>query len=478
IRTVKIVDDTDDVSKDVTIDIRINTKETFKKVKPNDSLVLLVGNNDYREETGFAKLTQCENDTLLLSKLLQNCAKINEKNINVANNLSAREFKRIFKTTVSKLKSDQGLIFTYSGHGDSDGSLMFCDGDRVTPGELKDMINSFPNDTTLILDSCYSGNNDGPFDRKDEPAFKKNCQRIYASLAHMTAKEIDYKNNFFNQVKEFYEDVLGIEDIAGNGYFISLIGYFFAEYNFNVKDNIGFKDIMNYISTKSKQYSEYLALRGSASRSFRYIDESFSRGSQLPKIFPLNAKIAWKNPNNDYIVLYRYVEPVGIVTDINTGVMIGLSSFFKETISPAVNIRLSYQPGFMQGFFFGLDAGYYFIYREENKPLLYPEITSNMIPILFVWGYRYQFKDLKNMLSIKLDSGCGVNIGVVYVKDFEYIPQEIRSYFNFCFEFGGGVYFHPIKNLAIGIDVKGFGLLDVDQIVWGLRIPFVFLYRI
>lgn len=54
------------------------------------------------------------------------------------------------------------VIITYSGHGNVDGSLVMVDGGMLTPDELKRTVNSFKNDSVLILDACYSGNNEGP----------------------------------------------------------------------------------------------------------------------------------------------------------------------------------------------------------------------------------------------------------------------------------------------------------------------------
>ena len=62
-----------------------------------------------------------------------------------------------------------------------------------------------------MIDACYSGNNEGPreIDGDGESIeFKQNSMRIYASLAHRTAKEITYGNAFFRHVMPFYQSAL------------------------------------------------------------------------------------------------------------------------------------------------------------------------------------------------------------------------------------------------------------------------------
>jgi hypothetical protein len=190
---------------------RLNTLETFSAMKPNDMVCLLVGIDDYAPDSGYPALSQCVNDTRLLSRILEACCKVPAANIIPATNLSAAEFLALFRKTVSGLPRKSGFFFSYSGHGSKDGSLVFKDGKPITPETLKELMASFPNDSVMMLDACYSGNNEGPFDTGETKGFRANVTRVYASLAHMAAKEIVYSNQYFSSISSFYREVLGLE---------------------------------------------------------------------------------------------------------------------------------------------------------------------------------------------------------------------------------------------------------------------------
>jgi hypothetical protein len=88
----------------------INTLDTFDKMKKNDIVAFLVGNNDYSANSGFPKLNQCVNDVRLLSKVLNICCKVPEQNIIIATNLNAEEFRVLFQSTLTNLKKQQALL--------------------------------------------------------------------------------------------------------------------------------------------------------------------------------------------------------------------------------------------------------------------------------------------------------------------------------------------------------------------------------
>jgi len=477
----------------------LNAKKSFEKIKTNESLVLLVGNNDYNEDTGFSKLNQCINDIILLQRIFINCAKFKKENIYLGSNLTKSDFITLYKNVISKLKPDQGFILTYSGHGDTDGSLVFIDGERLSSEELKKMVNSIKNDTVLILDSCYSGNNDGPFDREGDTDFKSNCLRLYSSLAHLTSKEITYDNDFFTHLNPFYKSVLNINisnqdnsgdinlynvenisNIDGNGYFISFIGYFFAEYDFSKKNNINFKDILHYITNKSKQYVEYLALKGARSKSLtvKYYNESAERLNQQPKVFPLAPIKNYQNPNNEYLVIFKYVEPIGIKTEFITGGFIGIGDLFKDKYSPNFGLRIIYSPKFFKGFLLGNEASYYFLYREENRIEQKPEITSNMIAIYGRIGYLYNFKNTKNFLSLGVVSNVGINIAVSYVKNYDYVLSQILTNYNFIMSHGLVIELNPHKLFSLQFGVNALFFLENNQFIYGINIPLSFGYNL
>ncbi|GMT49277.1 MAG: hypothetical protein IEMM0008_0816 [bacterium] len=207
----------------------LNTKDRYSKVKPIQAYAFMIGNDNYTINSDFDNLAQCYNDVRLLKGILLYCARMKEKDIFTYRDMTLKRFKSEFDKFVKHIKkddpdSDKLVIVTYSGHGREDGGFL-------KPQKLKDLVNTYKNDTILIVDACYSGNNEGPkemFKTEKKAAFKSNTLRIYASLVHLTAKEIKYNSSYFKQVKPFYRNVLGIKRISGNGYFTAMIGLFFC----------------------------------------------------------------------------------------------------------------------------------------------------------------------------------------------------------------------------------------------------------
>lgn len=264
--------------------------------------------------------------------------------------LTLAQFKRRIKSFVEHVKKndpegEKVVIFTYSGHGNEDGSLVFVDGKMLKPQELKDLINSYLNDTILIIDACYSGGNEGPKETYKKKGFKSNSLRIYASLAHLTAKEIIYDGPFFKQVKPFYRDVLRLEDIKGNGYFTAMIGLFFAEYKLKPDENISFKELVSYVTNKGKQYIEYLALRQTYAQRF----EATVRLNQQPKVLPLQEKVDYTDINNQFILIQDPIIPIGFEPGAIIGVFFPMGSLGSDFKKPAIyaDVFLGYELKFL-----------------------------------------------------------------------------------------------------------------------------------
>lgn len=527
------------VRDDRKINIRINNLETFNNVKKNDVVCLLIGNDEYREESGFGELRQCVNDAKLLSRLFNVCCKVPKENISIGKNLTADQFRDLFEETKRKLKSKQSFFFSYSGHGDTDGSLVFIDGEKISSDELKNLINSFKNDSILLLDACYSGNNEGIIDRNDEIKFKENCSRIYASLAHMTAKEILYENKYFEVIKPFFQDVLnlyvdapkiiGPQDfddeilanvkdyndrefvkscykkysdyelktldsgdtkrlysvlsdnkalLNGNGYFTSFIGYFFAEYNFDKKssENISFKDVLTYISNKSKQYVEYLAMRGKTARSADSIEEAGERLNQQPKIFPLDKRPKFNDPNHEFLLIQKYIEPFGITPELYIGPYIVFNTIFAYKITGAFLFKFNFISPRLKGFYFGLETGYLFTYRDQNIALGEQAVNLNMIPILVNIGFRSDTYPV----GFRIEAGAGINVNIWDLKEFVIVPQKIYTSINFSCKGALGFSINKIgkTNLSISLDTVFYTTaLNDTEFLFGLQIPLSVSYR-
>ena len=319
---------------------KINTKKTFEKVKKQNTLVFMIGNDKYQMKSGFGKLEECFSDVILLKQIFIHCVKIDEKNIYANKDLTLQEFKKRIKGFLEKIKKNKtaNVIITYSGHGNDDGSLVFVDGGMYSPKELKALVNSYKNDTILMIDACYSGNNEGPKEmlkgvKKDE--FKSNSVRVYASLAHLSAKEIKYNNTFFSHAKQFHKETLKIKKrLGGNGYFTAMIGLFFSEYKFKEDENISFKDLVSYVTNRGKQYVEFLAMWGKESKAQKKFAKL--RLNQQPKILPVQERVDFLDENHQFILIQKPIMPVGMEPGISVGVFFPMGNLGKNYKSPSL----------------------------------------------------------------------------------------------------------------------------------------------
>ena len=340
---------------------RLNTLQDFEKVKKKNIYAFLIGNDKYQKQSDFAPLNQCANDVLLMRQILIHCVKADPKNIYVNHDLTIKEFNTKFAQFVQKVNEDKDamVLITYSGHGDTDGSLVFVKGGSLKPTTLKDLVNSFNNDTILLLDACYSGNNEGPkeaYKKGRKQGFKSNSLRIYASLAHLTAKEIKYSGGYFKEILPFYRNVLKINKISGNGYFTAMIGLFFAEYQFKPEENISFKDLISYVTNKGKQYVEFLALGKKTGR------EAGLRLNQQPKILPIKQKVDFQDINHSFILTQKYIKPLGLEPTLTGGVFFPFGNelwIHTDIPSLAFDFSVNYELDFiLKGFYGQLSVGF------------------------------------------------------------------------------------------------------------------------
>lgn len=483
-----------------TLVLELNSKETFKKVKKNDVVVLLVGNNDYEAESQWPALFQCVNDTTLLSRILTICCKVPADNIHISNNITADTFRHTITSIIKTLHTDQSFLIYYSGHGDRDGSLVFTDGELITPSELKDIINSFASDTVLMLDACYSGKNDGVIElNNDNQKFKPNSIRIYSSLAHMKSKEIVYTNEFFSYINPFYETVLnlkGPDKMMGNGYFTSFIGYFFADYDFDTTLNINYWDLISYISNKTKHYVEFLAIRGDTTDSNS--EEINTRLDQHPKIIPMVNQQKYLDQNHSNILIKKYIRPAGLVLEVMTGPFLSFGIYpgiindnnindnepdnvFVNKVAGYAAIRFLYNPHFLKNFLFGIECDYLLTYKTDVR--FTQDTYLHMIPIIGIVGYRRQFVKLKNRLSVRADIGAGISFNIANLKEYkegDNVKEEsVETAPSFCFQAGTGISFHPVKNLAISLDVYLHGVVMTEEnVLLGIKFPLSVSYKL
>ena len=72
-------------------------------------------------------------------------------------NLSASEMKKAILSVFSEASEQDVSLFYYSGHGDDDGSLVGMDFARLSPEELKSVLDQVPGRKVILADACASG---------------------------------------------------------------------------------------------------------------------------------------------------------------------------------------------------------------------------------------------------------------------------------------------------------------------------------
>ena len=384
-----------------------------------------------------------------------NCVKIDPKNIFTNRDITLKEFEKRFFHFIQIVKKNPtaNVIITYSGHGDDDGSLVFVDGKKLFPEVLKGLVNSFSNDTTLIIDACYSGNNEGPkemYKSKKSQGFKDNSFRIYASLAHLTAKEISYSNTFFSHIKPFYGNVLKIKKISGNGYFTAMVGLFFAEYEFKDDENITFKDLVSYVTNRGKQYVEYLALWGKSynlQRKFATV-----RLNQQPKILPIQKKVALKDENHQFILIHKYLRPLGLELSLSGGIFFPMSVHKDIYNSPSIftTLSLGYEMKFItKRFFLTLNFNYLNMSSISNSAKRDVKLNI-LIPSLGVKYYPFELSFFR--MSVGLDGGAAMTLS--QISSFGPLKEESNSVTNFYGSADISFQFKLMKNFYINIPAK------------------------
>ncbi len=449
----------------------INTIESFNLFKKNDMRVILVGINDYSRTEDFEDLSYCIDDIVVYEKIFNICAKVPSSEIIKLENVNRDDFITQFKANTFKMDQQKGFILVFSGHGTQEGGLVFSDGEVLSPKSLKELTNSFNNDTVLILDACYSGNNDGPIDLELKDSFRDNVQRIYASLAHLTAKEINYDDNkYFKPVSIFLNQTLGLDSVNGGGYFTALLSYFFTEYNFESVQNVSFKDLYTYIVNKGNSYIEFTAIRGVISAENSAYGESLKRMNQLPKILPLDKKVNFNNINNEFFLIKKHIRSVGYEFEFNSSPTIGLTSIYLAKPGFHSSLRGIYAPDYMKGFYFGFDVGYTGNFRAENIQLNEQGIFIHSVGFYSVNGFKFEL--VKNRFGFRLEANPGLSVNIWDFAEYKSVTRELINTVNFSFEGGAGLIFSPAKNLYLSLDVKvGITPIQNDLILVHLKFP-------
>jgi hypothetical protein len=440
---------------------RINTLTSFKAVIPQETYVFMLGNNRYSHESGYDNLAQCHNDVRLLKKIFMYCSKVPEKNIFTHLDVTLPGAQRLFEQFLKSIDKKSLVIIFYSGHGDPDGSLVFVDGKKLHPVNLRRQINSFSNDTVLLIDACYSGNNEGPLDFfQAEQPFKSNCIRIYSSLAHLTAKEISYDNFFFKSALPFYREVLGINTIEGNGYFTALLGQFFAHYRLKKRENVSYSKLISHMTNKGKIYTETLAKTGELQKSAW--EEAVYRLNQLPKIHPVDEQVSFINPAHEHILLQKkenkYQPDKNFLSvGIETGLPVTMPPYNKSLglrIMPLISLLYYYS--FRWGVVgFGFQAG---IQWGSTLPRVKYDYDLLIYPLTLTCTYCTNLP-IPLFFYYEVSPGVGINHLL-----FAGYPEGNILAAKFYLGTGCGIGCNLTKKISMGLGVQYIILIPYDDL--------------
>jgi hypothetical protein len=453
-----------------------NTLTTFNAIIPQKTYIFIIGNNTYSDESGYEKLTQCHNDINLMKKIFMHCCNVADDNIFSYLDITLPGCQKYFNQFLNTIDKESLVIIFYSGHGDPNGSLVFVDGKKLNPVELRRHINSFSNDTVLLIDACYSGNNEGPLDffQKDQP-FKSNCIRIYSSLAHLTAKEISYENHFFKSALPFYSEVLDINNIDGNSYFTALIGHFFTHYKLKKGENVSYSELVSYITNKGKIYVETLAKTKGEARKSAW-EEAVYRLNQLPKIHPVDEKVSFIEPEHEYIILqkkkYNFWPKKNFLSlGIDTGVPLTMPPYNKSlglSIMPLISLlyNLNYSWGILG---LGIQAGIQWVSTR-------PEVEYNYNLLIYPLTLKCSYS---TKLSIPLyflyELSLGIGINQLLFTDY---PERDSMGTKFYLGTGCGIGFNLTKKYSIGLGLHYITLMPYEDMFHLIspRIDFVYYF--
>ncbi len=261
----------------------INSIKLFDQYKKPRIRAFLLGNLNYRNRSERLKYTK--NDILIYKLLLKHILNVPLQNIHDHYDLTLNQFKSALQDFAHQIKKDELVLIIYAGHGNTDGMPIFIDSKTISVHDFHQSLNSFKNDTVLIMDSCYSAaegliqlNSSEPqsgirggiikkrkknlfYDKQimEPRKFRNNVLRIYSALAHQASMEGPYRiiRPFHPYLKETYQflDQLGYKGF-GNGLFTLLFASFFAERHLS-DENYTFVDLSLYVQNKFSHFQEY-----------------------------------------------------------------------------------------------------------------------------------------------------------------------------------------------------------------------------
>ncbi len=290
----------------VLFSIELSQLEDYKTPKFH---VLMIANQDYKGQDLDLKYTI--NDIEVYKTIFRRLYKVPLNRISSYKNVELYDFISIINEFKSRVKKDELIVFIYAGHGNNNGMPIFADRKTIKPKLFYDFFNSFKNDTVIIMDSCYSGaeeggnnilisdNSDNAYKQvglsnnnkevKERLRYRSNIIRVYSSLAHQQSREANYKQikgmqSHLGSTYKFLEG-LGYNGV-GNGMFSIILAAFFSELDPN-KNAYSFEDLNSHVNLKISDLQE----------------SGFD--SQRPKMIPFQSPFKVKE---NFYLFYKNIE--------------------------------------------------------------------------------------------------------------------------------------------------------------------------
>ncbi len=432
----------------------------FKEFMKPKIRIFLVGNKDY--DGTDMDLRYTVNDIIVFRQIFKTVFNVPKSRIHYYEDLTLSRFIKVGTDFANKVQKGELVVIVYTGHGNTNGMPIFVDKRTISPKKYFGIVNSFDNDTILIMDSCYSGaegsesniltSNDvdettlklrGDGDSKDRKPLKyrKNVLRIYSSLANQQSREARYKKikgiqKHLGDTYDFLEEI-GY-DGDGNGIFSITFASFFAEQEFD-QDNYTFNSLNSHINDKVSNL----------------MGDSFD--VQRPKITPV--KSPFKNQKNFFLFSRNedFIEKP--LTVIERLYLKGFyQQMYKKNYRKAIKHykRVLEMEGDYKSTNILLSESYYRLARKigfndpnTSIPLLQQSLNYNSKSILAlntlgqIYQYRENYKDAlsyyKRVLKIAKENenkfwiaSVSNNIGTIYArqgkdeKALKYYKQSLK----------------------------------------------------
>ena len=136
--------------------------ETAGNTVPGRGYFALLIGQSYEENSGLADLAGCPADALAVNAMLEQMT-LTPFRTSRYTDLTAQEIREAIATVYRGATDHDICLFYYAGHGFASnnpamrGAIVGTDGVLVTLDELLDLLDEWPGDKVIILDSCYSG---------------------------------------------------------------------------------------------------------------------------------------------------------------------------------------------------------------------------------------------------------------------------------------------------------------------------------